>query len=70
MDEFSKEDSTILFESSPATSPPQFKDVPREIDVDPATPIPWEKKTHQYKKESFKKANALKRSYRSLKKYK
>lgn len=70
LDNFSKKDTTILYESSPKDSPVQFKDLPREIDNDLATPIPWEKKTHQYKKESFKKAIALKRSYRGLKKYK
>ena len=70
LDSFSKEDTTVVYESSPAASPAQFKDLPRDIDTDMATPIPWDKKTHQYKKESFKKAVALNRSYRNLKKYK
>ena len=69
LNSFSKEDTTIIYESSPKDTPAQFKDLPRDIDQDLATPIPWEKKTHKYQKKSFRKAYALRSSYRKLKKY-
>ena len=50
LDGFSKDETTVIYESSPKDSPAQFKDMPREIEEDIATPIPWEKKTHKYLK--------------------
>ena len=70
LDSFSKEETTVVFESDPSKTPEQFKEIPREIDQEISTPIPWEKKTHKYGKDSYRKAITLKRSYRALKKYK
>lgn len=70
LDNFSKEETTVVFESDPAKTPEQFKEIPREIDQEISTPIPWEKKTHKYGKDSYRKAITLRRSYKGLGKYK
>lgn len=70
LDSFSKEDTTVVYESNPAKTPEQFKELPREIEENLDTPIPWEKKTHKYGKDSFRKAITLRRAYRGLGKYK
>lgn len=69
IDNFDKKESTIIYESDPKTAPEEFKEHPRQIMEDLATPIPWEKKTHKYTKTTFRKAQALRNSYRGLKKY-
>lgn len=48
----------------------EFKDLPRDIDEDLSTPIPYMKKTHKYTKATMRKGYHLKTSYRNLKRYK
>lgn len=42
IDSFSKEETTVIYESNPQQSPQEFKDLPRDIEEDIATPIPWQ----------------------------
>ena len=41
LDSFTKEETTVIYESNPASVPEEFKDLPRDVNEDLATPIPW-----------------------------
>ena len=38
---FAKDDATVIFESNPASTPEELKELPRDIDEDISTPIPY-----------------------------
>jgi large subunit ribosomal protein L13 len=69
LDSIGEKGTTVIFESNPKLSPVEFKDLPREIEQDIATPIPQMKKTHKFSKSTLRKGIILTNSYRKLKKY-
>lgn len=69
IDSFTREDSTVIFESDPAKAPQELKDLPRELEENLAVPLPWQKKTHKFSKATIRKGRALNQSFRGLKKF-
>ena len=70
IDSFTMEESTVIFESNPKETPAEFKDLPSDIEEDISSPIPWQRKTHKYSKDTLRKGKALNNTFRGLKKYK
>ena len=70
IDDFNKDNTTVIYESNPSKLPEEFKDFPREIEPDIDTPIPFHKKTHNVSKNTLKKGVAYRNSFKKLKRYK
>ena len=64
-----KDAAQVIFESDPSNLPEEMAHLPRDIDNSLATPLPYATKTHKYSRKQQKLGIALRRSYRSLKKY-
>ncbi len=52
IDSFDKSNSTVIFESDPKNTPEELKEVPRDIDPTLSIPLPYQKKTHKFTKET------------------
>lgn len=69
MKNLNPEEAEIILETDPASTPAEFKDIPRNVDPESFIPFQYRLKTHRDSRKNFKMAKKLKSSFHQLKKY-
>lgn len=69
LDNINKDNTVVVFESDPSSTPKEMKDIPRVIDQGIAVPYPLQDVTHQNTKENIFRNVGFRRGYKHMKRY-